>query len=294
LIENAGYTVLAVMSDNNRVNRNVFEKMCGGTLQSSISHPCDPQRQLFFLFDSVHLLKCIRNNWINQVDQTLRYPDDTTETTGVLCKASFAHLKQLYDSERAAAVKLAPGLTFTALNPNSLQRQNVGLALRVFNEKLVPALTEYGKLVKCDVTGTQNFITTISRLWKICNVKYPFQGQRLNDAFCEPIVGLSDPKLVWLRSFHNWLCVWDGQKIDQRHGVLSRETTFSLKHTVYIMCRLCEYLLTTPVCGQQMKYVLLGKFQTDNLEFRFGQYRQMSGANYNVSVTQIMESEKKL
>ena len=48
LIEKAGYTVLAVMSDNNRVNRNVFEKMCGGTLQSSISHPCDLQRQLFF------------------------------------------------------------------------------------------------------------------------------------------------------------------------------------------------------------------------------------------------------
>jgi len=41
-------------------------------------------------------------------------------------------------------------------------------------------------------------------------------------------------------------------------------------------------------------YVMLWKFQTDNLEFRFGQYHQMSGANYNVSVTEIMESEKKL
>jgi len=59
------------------------------------------------------------------------------------------------------------------------------------------------------------------------------------------------------------------------------------------MVSLCEYLLTTPVGSQQMKYVLLVKFQTDNLEFRFGQYRQMSGANYNVSVTQVIESEKK-
>ena len=43
-----------------------------------------------------------------------------------------------------------------------------------------------------------------------------------------------------------------------------------------------------------MKYVLSGKFQTDYLEFRFGQYRAMSGTNYNVSVTQLMESEKKV
>ena len=42
------------------------------------------------------------------------------------------------------------------------------------------------------------------------------------------------------------------------------------------------------------KYVLLGKFQTDNLEHRFSQYKQMSGGNYNASVRQVMESEQKL
>jgi len=40
--------------------------------------------------------------------------------------------------------------------------------------------------------------------------------------------------------------------------------------------------------------VLTGKFQTDCLEFRFSQYRQLSGANYHVSVQEIKESEKKL
>ncbi|KAH7977923.1 hypothetical protein HPB49_003950 [Dermacentor silvarum] len=43
-----------------------------------------------------------------------------------------------------------------------------------------------------------------------------------------------------------------------------------------------------------MQYVLLGKFQTDSLEDRFGRYRQLSGANYNVSIRQIDESETKL
>ena len=40
--------------------------------------------------------------------------------------------------------------------------------------------------------------------------------------------------------------------------------------------------------------MLLGKFQTDNLEDRFGQYRMLSGSNYLVSVNEVLQSEKKL
>jgi hypothetical protein len=39
---------------------------------------------------------------------------------------------------------------------------------------------------------------------------------------------------------------------------------------------------------------MLGSFQTDVLERRFGKYRRMSGCNYNVSVQQIIVSEKKI
>ena len=43
-----------------------------------------------------------------------------------------------------------------------------------------------------------------------------------------------------------------------------------------------------------MSYVLLGKFQTDNLESRFENYRQLSGSNYLVSMKEVLQSEKKL
>lgn len=39
---------------------------------------------------------------------------------------------------------------------------------------------------------------------------------------------------------------------------------------------------------------MLGKFQTDCVEFRFGLYRRLSGTNYRISVQQLRESEKKL
>ena len=39
-----------------------------------------------------------------------------------------------------------------------------------------------------------------------------------------------------------------------------------------------------------MDYVLTGKFQTDQLESRFGHYRQLSRSNYLVSVADILQS----
>ncbi|GFO08860.1 transposable element p transposase [Plakobranchus ocellatus] len=64
----------------------------------------------------------------------------------------------------------------------------------------------------------------------------------------------------------------------------------ALHHTLLAFLQLAKYLLEE----KQFKYILFGKFQTDDLEFRFGQYRQMSGSNYYVSVQQSLEGEKKL
>jgi hypothetical protein len=57
---------------NNRVNRNIFTEICGGSLMPYVQHPCSADRMLFFLFDHVHLLKCVRNNWLGHSD-----PDNT-------------------------------------------------------------------------------------------------------------------------------------------------------------------------------------------------------------------------
>ena len=43
-----------------------------------------------------------------------------------------------------------------------------------------------------------------------------------------------------------------------------------------------------------MSYVLLGKFQTDNLESRFRNYHKLSGSNYLVSMKDVLQSEKRL
>jgi len=186
----------------------------------------------------MHLLKSIRNNWINQIDQTFCFPS----ITGNAVKACFAHLRQLYDSERSAVLKLAPGLTWTALHPNNTQRQNVKLALKIFDEKNVSALAQFGTRFQFDTTGTSNFILTIIHFWKIMNVKNPIKGHQLKDDFCTPIRSLQDGKLQWLTNFYDWLCAWERLQLQPRHGCLSKETMFALKQTVLGAKLLAQYL----------------------------------------------------
>jgi len=41
-------------------------------------------------------------------------------------------------------------------------------------------------------------------------------------------------------------------------------------------------------------YVLLGHLQSDAIESRFGWLRQLSGANYFISVKQVIDSDRKI
>ncbi|CAN7949421.1 unnamed protein product, partial [Ixodes hexagonus] len=73
-------------------------------------------------------------------------------------------------------------------------------------------------------------------------------------------------------------------------GGLTRETHAALEQTCYSLVKLSQYCLET----LNFKYVLLGKFQTDCPEDRFGRYRQLAGAQYHISARQVFECEKKL
>ena len=63
-VTNAGHTVISIISDNNVVNRKMFMSLSGSDhLLPYIINPVNNIDNIFF--DSVHILKCIRNNWIN-------------------------------------------------------------------------------------------------------------------------------------------------------------------------------------------------------------------------------------
>jgi hypothetical protein len=284
-----GYLVICLISDNNRINRNAFTSLCGGNLSPCIPHPADQNEKLFILFDSVHLLKCIRNNWLAQSDQGLSFLFPSLHD-GVLRKASFLFLRKLFSEEKSSVIKMAPALNNKCLFPTNTEKQNVNLALKVFDTRNALALKHFERHWGVDTSGTTEFIATIVKLWNVLNVKHPEKHIRLRNKDCQPIAAPSDDNMQFLQKVIMWLEAWQGLKQKPREGSLSKETMFALHHTLKGLVELCRYLLGV----KGYKYILTGKFQTDNLEYRFSQYRRLSGTNYNISVQQVLEGEKKL
>lgn len=297
LLTAVGFKVVCVISDNNRVNRNVFEKLCGGSLKSKFVNPFCNSEHIFVIFDTVHLFKCIRNNWLNQTDpnQTLVFPN--FQNNEIREYACISHLKALLADEEYKVVKLAPALSKKVLYPTSIEKQNVSLCYKLFDEKNIAALKDPSSGIHSDTSGTTNFLNIILNWWKVVNVKQQYKWVRFKDDKMKPIYTTEDSNFVYLTQFLNWLESWDNLSVQgeepykyKRRGKLTVETQTALKHTVSTLLELVIFLKES----LQMGYVLLGKFQTDNLEARFGQYRQMSGACYHISVKQVLESEKKL
>ena len=69
----------------------------------------------YFLFDSVHLLKSVRNNRIhlNNTHKTFTLPD--IEDNTVILHSSFDHLKIVYNLEVNSTLKQAYTLTLKSL-----------------------------------------------------------------------------------------------------------------------------------------------------------------------------------
>lgn len=117
------------------------------------------------------------------------------------------------------------------------------------------------------------------------NVKMPYKGCRLRNKYCNPL-RMNEENFRFLSVFCDWLESWNS--ISGRNGKLTKETFTALHHTTYAFLELTKY------CIEELKmlYILPGKFQTDHLEARFGQYQQLTGDQYNISIRQVFECEK--
>jgi hypothetical protein len=129
LLTEAGYHVRCMISDNNGVNRKMYEEICGGVLRVSFLNPVNPDIKTFTLFDGVHILITIRNIRLSQKDpkQTFaipKIPENVHEKnysfdTDTKLFACVGDLKNIYREEQNNIIKLAPSLDRKVLYPTS-------------------------------------------------------------------------------------------------------------------------------------------------------------------------------
>lgn len=78
-------------------------------------------------------------------------------------------------------------------------------------------------------------------------------------------------RIEFLETFIDWLDVRNALSFD--NGILNRETMTALRLTSCWLVEFSRYCLDE----LNLKYMLLGKIQTDSLEAKFGQYGQLAG-----------------
>ena len=125
-VEACGLSVHVLCTDNYPMNVNIFKLFSPSRLleHSIVPHPMDSNRPLFLFYDFVHIIKSIRNNWLNQIDynETFTYPD--FGSIQVASIAVFEEIRQLYKSDQHSVAKIAPRLTPKACWLSTFERQN--------------------------------------------------------------------------------------------------------------------------------------------------------------------------
>ncbi|KAH7937647.1 hypothetical protein HPB49_014092 [Dermacentor silvarum] len=180
-LEKIGYRVACVVSDNNSVTRKAtsfFESPPSNRIV--YQHPSDPARSLFFVIGSVHILKCIRNNWINHKNDKvcIYFPEIQTDAPRQsACKQRHLRQSGTFTAKSVTKeLKNGYGLSRKALYPSNIERQNLKLALQIISDFLPEALRALGakhNLLSFEATAT--FIEIILKWGKIVNVKTPWK-----------------------------------------------------------------------------------------------------------------------
>ena len=100
------------------------------------------------LFDYIHLIKSLRNTWITEKMEELKYLDN-----GSIRVAKWDDLKKLNDFERESLTKLSK-LNDVGMAPKPTERQNVSICLKVFCNETLAALESNEQLENVNDTVT--------------------------------------------------------------------------------------------------------------------------------------------
>ena len=179
--------VIRIIADGNRTNQKHFNN-----LKSNGEKPWLTENNTFLLFDYVHVLKCIRNNWLTEKSGELIY-----EFNGNIQIAKWSVIKTLYELECNHLVKLSK-LNAVAISPSPIERQKVETCLRIFCDQTVAALKSHPLIDAESCKGMIDFIMTITKFWKVCNVKAAGADVRFKDDDRGVVRSVDDPKLKFL------------------------------------------------------------------------------------------------
>ena len=276
----SGFKIRGVVTDNHQANVNAFSLLhskFGNQSNLFIYHPDSPNIKIYLFYDSVHIVKNIRNNLLHCKkfvfpSFTYNIKDDVYNCpAGYITWGDF-HLLHSKDEQLQGNLKKAPKITYQSLHPGN-KKQNVSLALSIFDETTIASFKSFFP-ERTDIYG---FLSIFQKWWTVSNSKQQFSPNKLGNAII-----FDDGKTTFFRQLADWIELWQKSPF----FTLSKQTSSALITTLHSQAMLIDELI-----DEGYLYVLTSRLQSDPIERRFSQYRQMSGGRFLVSLLEVQHSE---
>ena len=168
-----------------------------------------------------------------------------------------------------------------------MERSNTELANAALHESTIAGLEHFADNGHPNFKHTAEFLRYIRHWFDIVNVMNAYLHSRLNDSNRKPITLEDKEGLEYLNNCGQWMINWHEWR--GKSLKMSNDTMLAASHTSFGLVDLAKYLLGKH--SDKLRYILLGKIQSDNIEGRFGHLRKLVGGNYWASVRQFYEGE---
>lgn len=270
-VEESGFFVLRVVTDNHRTNTCMFKEFGGGQLKESIPHPYDPQRKLYFSFDYCHLIKNVRSQFLER---------EMSDGDGII---SSKYIKEIYHLQKNLTVKPVRHLTKKHIEPSSFEKMNVFNAVQIFSPPVTATInfmkSNHGRIRTSldfsDAGPTINFMECMHKFFTLHDVSDRRQYLRQNNPDNMHFYSPMDERLQWLQE-HFSTYIENVQRESKRANLkgLTKETTEALLFTVNSTVQCVTHLLQ-----HGFFYVLTRRFSSDPVEALFSAIRMGGGTN---------------
>ena len=285
-MQKTGFKIRAIISDNHSTNVLGFSQLIclygNGNADENYFIYFEGQK-VYTMFNSVHLIKNVRNNLLNHerfIFPPFEYDGFTNciNVTDGEISWDLLHKVNDKDIELSANLRKAPKLNYKTLHPGD-NKQDVTRALKIFHPTNSAAINSYVPL-NC---APAEFLQLFQTWWRISNSKIRFSNNPLGNAAV-----LNNNMPQFLRMFANWIESWESTQLQgSNRFALTKQTSTALVITSGSTASLLEDLL-----NEGYKYVLTSRLQSDPVERHLSKYRQMSGGRFLVALREIQSAEK--
>lgn len=271
-VEAAGLIIVAMVHDLGPTNLSLWKSLGVGIHKSYFTNPAASDRKIFVFADAPHLIKLIRNNFL---DYGFKLEDKNinSECVRELVRRSIHDLKTTHR------------LSQKHIDVTGVKRMNVRLAVQVLSETTAKSLKffgEQGLLNSRDWECTSHFIALSDSWYDLLNSKRPRDTKQSRDAYG---LHLDAQKKV----LEDMINVANSMRVQGRN----KSSLFQFQKGLIVSSQSLLGLYDMLKDRYDITYILTYRLNQDILEHFFGCLRQMGVCNQHPSPVDVKYRIKK-